>query len=53
MDSFEVGLKGSLMDRRINFSVAVFHQKYDGFLTYFTGIYYESTFAIRTANGST
>ena len=53
MDSFEVGSKGSLMGRQINFSVAVFHQKYDGFLTYFTGIYYESTFAIRTANGST
>ena len=39
-DSFEVGLKGSLMDRRVNFAVAAFYQKYDGFLTRFTGIQY-------------
>ena len=39
-DSFEVGFKGSLMDRRVNFAVSAFYQKYDGFLTRFTGIQY-------------
>jgi iron complex outermembrane recepter protein len=39
-DSFEVGMKGSLMDRRVNYSVAAFYQKFDGFLSRFTGIQY-------------
>lgn len=39
-DSFEVGLKGSVMDRRVNYSVAAFYQKFDGFLSRFTGIQY-------------
>ncbi len=39
-DSFEAGLKGSLMDRRVNYSVAAFYQKFDGFLSRFTNIQY-------------
>jgi len=39
-DSFEVGLKGSLVDRRISYALAAFYQKFDGFLSRFTGIYY-------------
>ncbi|HUD90884.1 TonB-dependent receptor [Sphingobium sp.] len=39
-DSFEIGLKGSLMDRRVNYTVAAFYQKFNGFLTRFTGIQY-------------
>ncbi|MGW8203757.1 TonB-dependent receptor [Sphingomonas bisphenolicum] len=37
-DSFEVGLKGSVMDRRINYSIAAFYQKFNGFLSRFTAI---------------
>jgi iron complex outermembrane receptor protein len=44
-DSFEVGLKGSLMDRKINYTLAAFYQKFDGFLSRFTSIYYESAAA--------
>jgi iron complex outermembrane receptor protein len=44
-DSFEVGLKGSLMDRKINYTLAAFYQKFDGFLSRFTSIYYESVTA--------
>jgi iron complex outermembrane receptor protein len=40
-DSVEVGLKGSLLDRRLNFTVAAFYQKLDGFLSRFGGIYWE------------
>jgi iron complex outermembrane receptor protein len=39
-DSYEVGMKGSLMDRRVNYSVAAFYQKFDGFLGRFTSIQY-------------
>lgn len=39
-DSFEIGLKGYALDRRIGFDLAVFNQKIDGFLSRFTGIYY-------------
>ncbi|WP_176502323.1 TonB-dependent receptor [Novosphingobium sp. Chol11] len=39
-DSFEVGLKGALMDKRVNYSVAAFYQKFDGFLSRFTSIQY-------------
>jgi iron complex outermembrane receptor protein len=39
-DSFEVGMKGSLLDRRVNYAVAAFYQKFDGFLGRFTGIQY-------------
>ena len=39
-DSYEIGLKGSAFDRRLNFTVAAFYQKFDGFLSRFTGIYY-------------
>jgi iron complex outermembrane receptor protein len=39
-DSWEIGAKGTVLDRRMNFSVAAFYQKLDGFLSRFTGIYY-------------
>ena len=39
-DSFEVGLKGSLMDHKVSYSVAAFYQKFDGFLSRFTSIQY-------------
>jgi iron complex outermembrane receptor protein len=39
-DSYEVGLKGSLMDRKVSYSVAAFYQKFDGFLSRFTSIQY-------------
>ena len=39
-DSFEIGLKGSALDRKIDFTVAAFYQKLDNFLNRFTGIHY-------------
>jgi iron complex outermembrane recepter protein len=39
-DNFEAGLKGSFFDRRVNFSVSAFYQTFDGFVSRFTGIYY-------------
>lgn len=39
-DSFEVGLKGSALDRRVNFTLAAFYQKLDGFLSRFPSIQY-------------
>lgn len=39
-DSFEVGIKAALLNRRLNVSVAGFYQKYDGFLSRFDGISY-------------
>lgn len=39
-DNFEAGLKGSLFDRRVNFAVSAFYQKFDGFVSRFSGIYY-------------
>ena len=44
-DSFEVGLKGKLLDNRINFTVAAFYQTLENYLNRFTGIYYESAAA--------
>lgn len=41
-DSFEVGLKGKLLDNRMNFTVAAFYQTLENYLNRFTGIYYES-----------
>ncbi|WP_196221835.1 TonB-dependent receptor [Sphingobium sp. CAP-1] len=41
-DSFEFGLKGSLIDRKLNYTVAAFYQKLDGFLSRFTNIYWSS-----------
>jgi iron complex outermembrane recepter protein len=41
-DSFEAGAKGTLFDRRVNYTVAAFYQKLDNFLNRFSGIYYES-----------
>ena len=39
-DSFEVGLKGIAFDRRLNYSVAAYYQKFDNFLSRFTNISY-------------
>lgn len=39
-DAYEIGVKGSFLNRRLNVSVAAFYQKFDGFLNRFTGIYY-------------
>jgi len=39
-DSFEVGIKGSAMDRKINFTLTGYYQKLNNFLSRFTGIYY-------------
>ena len=33
-------MKGSVFDRKVNFTVAAFYQKFDGFLSRFTGIFY-------------
>lgn len=39
-DSYEIGLKGSAFDRRLNFTLAGFYQTFDGFLSRFTDIFY-------------
>jgi iron complex outermembrane receptor protein len=39
-DSWEVGIKGSTFDRRLNFGVTAFHQKIDGYLSRFDQVYY-------------
>jgi iron complex outermembrane receptor protein len=41
-DSFEVGFKGSALDRRVNFAVSAYYQKLDNFLSRFTSIYYNA-----------
>lgn len=41
-DSVEIGLKGGLFDRRLNFTIAAYYQKLDNFLSRFPGIYYDS-----------
>ncbi len=39
-DSWEAGLKGSILDHRANFSIAGFYQKIDGYLSRFNRIFY-------------
>lgn len=39
-DSIELGVKGSLFDRKLNFSLAAFYQKFDGFISRFPVINY-------------
>lgn len=39
-DSWEVGFKGTGFGRRVNFSVAAFYQKIDGYLSRFPGVAY-------------
>ncbi|WP_196221850.1 TonB-dependent receptor [Sphingobium sp. CAP-1] len=39
-DSFEIGVKGSSFNRRVNFTLAAFYQKFDGYLSRFTSIAY-------------
>ena len=50
-DSFEVGLKGKLLDNRVNFTVAAFYQTLENYLNRFTGIYYESAAASPPTGG--
>jgi len=41
-NSYEVGLKGSLMDHRLSFTVAGYYQTINGFLSRFPSIYYQA-----------
>lgn len=41
-DSVEAGIKGTLFDRRVNYSVSGYYQKIDNFLTRFNNIYYSA-----------
>ena len=41
-DSFELGVKGKILDGRLNYSVAGFYQKFDGYIRRFEGIYWRS-----------
>lgn len=41
-DSFEIGLKGSALDRRLNFSVSAYYQTLDNYLSLFSNIYYNA-----------
>lgn len=41
-DSVEAGLKGTIFDRRLNYSLSAYYQKIDNFLSRFTGIYYNA-----------
>lgn len=41
-DSWEAGFKGSLLNQRLRFTLAGYYQKIDGYLSRFTGIYYQS-----------
>jgi len=43
-NSYELGIKGSLFDRRINYSVAAFYQTFDNFLGRFDGIFIHGPF---------
>lgn len=42
-DSYEVGLKGSLANQRLNFSVSAFYQNIKNFISRFDGIYWEAS----------
>ncbi len=39
-DSYEVGIKGAILDGRVNFAISAFYQKLDNYLSRFTGIVY-------------
>lgn len=41
-DSYEAGIKGKLLDGRLNYSVAAFYQKFDGYISRFEDIYWVS-----------
>ncbi|NLR73302.1 TonB-dependent receptor [Novosphingobium sp. ERN07] len=41
-DSVEAGIKGTMLDRRVNYSLSAYYQKIDNFLSRFTGIYYDA-----------
>ena len=41
-DSYEGGIKGKLFNRRINYSIAGFYQKFDGYIRRFEDIYWIS-----------
>lgn len=51
-DSFEVGLKGSLLDRRLSFELAGFYQKFDGYIVRLNNIAYDNGTTVNgVANG--
>jgi len=39
-DSVELGFKGSVLDRKLGYSVAAYYQKLNNFLSRFTGVYF-------------
>lgn len=39
-NSFEVGMKGAVLDRRLSFSLSAYYQKLNGFISRFPGINY-------------
>lgn len=41
-DSFEGGIKGTMFDRRVSYSLSAYYQKIDNFLSRFTDIYYNA-----------
>lgn len=41
-DSFEIGIKGSLLDRRLRYTLNGFYQTFDGYISKFDGIYWTS-----------
>lgn len=41
-DSFEGGIKGTMFDRRVSYSLSGYYQKIDNFLSRFTDIYYNA-----------
>lgn len=51
-DSVEVGLKGSLFDRRLSFELAGFYQKFDGYIVRLNNIAYDNGTTVNgVANG--
>lgn len=49
-DSFEAGLKGSTVDRKVSYTLDFFYQNMKGFIRRFDGIYYDRTLGA-PANG--
>ncbi len=49
-DAIEAGIKGSLFDRKINFAIAAFYQKFDGFISRFPVINYNCREVLNQCN---
>lgn len=41
-DSFELGVKGSLLDHKLRYSLSAYYQKFDGYIALFPAIYYHA-----------